>query len=181
MAGTDPRINSATQDLVAILDGDSYQQLFELANPMRVTVRETSKLTKWAVEDGTMRTDHRVVEPVEIDLSLLLTDEVRNLFERLRQAFVEGRELIIQTKVRSYPSMMITEMPHDEIPEQGDSVPVAIKLQEVKVVTPEYGTLPARRVANPDQSSTVKKGQQQTTESSQATSRKGSILYGAFN
>lgn len=181
MAFTDPRVNSASQDLVAILDADNFQQLFELASPMRVTVRETSKLTSFAVEDGTQRTDHRVLNPVEVDLPMLLTEDARNIYEALRQCYLEGRALIIQTKTGSYPSMMIFEMPHEEIPEQGESIPVAVKLREVKVITPEYGTLPARRVANPAQASTVKKGQQQTTESSDPTRRKASVLHGVFN
>lgn len=168
-------------ELVAIVDAQDFRILFANANPMRVTVRETSKLTSWPVEDGTQRTDHRVIDPIEIDLPLVLTDDTRNLFEALRNAFLEGRELIIQTKVRSYPAMMITDIPHDEIPDQGDSIPVAVKLKQVITIKPEFGVLPARSVANVNQSSTVKKGVQQTEESPPAQRRRASTLYTLAN
>lgn len=168
-------------DVVAILDAESLQDLFAGANPMRVTVRETSKLTSWPVEDGTQRTDHRVIDPIEIDLPLLLTGDNRDLFERLRQAFVEGRELVVQTQMRSYPSMMIMDMPHDEIPEQGDSTPVAIKMREIRVIKPEFGTLPASQVSNQAQSSTVQRGGQQTQVADAPTQRKASALYRLVN
>src|SRR5574344_633052 len=98
-------------DLVTVLDADSLNPLFDGAQPMRVTVRESSKLTSWPVEDGTQRTDHRVLDPVEIDLGMLITEADKNLFESLRQTFIEGRSLVVQTQVRSYPAMMIFEMP----------------------------------------------------------------------
>jgi hypothetical protein len=77
--------------------------------------------------------------------------------------------------------MMIVEMPHDENPEQGESIPIAIKLQELKTVEAEFGALPPRSVSNPAQASTVAKGSQQTTESSAPTRRRASVLYGLTN
>lgn len=181
MAQTDLSVRESAQDLVAILDADGYQPLFETSNPMRVTVRETARLTRFAIEDGTQRTDHRVIDPVEIDLPLLLIEDVRDVFETLRQAWLDGKELIVQTKVRSYPNMMIAEMPHEETPDQGDSVPVAIRLQEVAVITPEFGLLPPRKVANTAQASTTKKGHQQTSETPDADKKRASVLHGVFN
>ena len=168
-------------DVVAILDAETLELLFDGSNPMRVTVRETSKLTSWPVEDGTQRTDHRVLDPIEIDLPLLLTGDNRDLFERLRQTYIEGRLLVVQTQMRSYDSMMIMDMPHDEIPEQGDSTPVAVKLREIRVIKPEFGTLPPSQVSNPAQSSTVQRGGQQTQAADAPTQRKASALYGLVN
>jgi hypothetical protein len=181
MAQTDLSVHESAQDLVAILDAQSFQPLFQNANPMQVSVRETAKLTTFAVEDGSQRTDHRVINPVEISLPLLLVSDSRNLFEALRQAWLDGTELIVQTKVRSYPNMLISELPHDETPDQGESIPVAVKLLEVTSITPEYGDLPPRKVANPAQASTVKKGNQQTTETTAANQKKASLLHRAYN
>lgn len=181
MASTVQGVNSAAQDVVAILDGQTFEPLFAGAHLMRVTVRETSKLISFAVEDGTQRTDHRVLDPIEIDLPILLTDDTRNVFELLRQAFIEGRDLIVQTKVRSYPSVMIYEFPHEEIPDQGDSIPLSIRMREIKVIKPEFGTLPPSQVASQRQSSTVQRGAQQTTESDAPTQRKASLLYEITN
>lgn len=181
MATTSPGVNQSSQDLVAILDGQSFQPLFAGVSLTRVTVRETSKLTSFAVEDGTQRTDHRVIDPVEIDLPLLLTEATRDLYQQLRAAYLEGRTLIVQTKVSSYSSMMVYEIPHDETPEAGDAIAIAVKLREIMIYTPEFGALPTRKVSNPAQASTVEKGQQQTTESTPATQRRASVLYGLTN
>lgn len=181
MASTTPGLNQSNQDIVAILDSENYQPLFSGSNVMSCVVRETSKLTSWPVEDGTQRTDHRVIDPVGIDLPLLLNDNTRNLFEQLHNAFIEGRSLIIQTKVKSYANMMILEMPHDETVDYGESVLVSIRIQEIRVVTPEFGTLPPNRVANKSQASTVKKGNQQTSEADQSKNRRASVAYGIFN
>lgn len=185
MSQTDLTIRESAQDLVALLDAETYLPVVDTLSPMRVTVYETSRLAKFEVEDGTQRTDHRVILPVEIDLPLLLAEDVRDQFEQLRSAWIEGRELIMQTKVRSYPGLMIAEMPHDEIPEQGESIPVSVRLQEIKTVQVQYGPLPPKAVAgpnsNPAQADTVKKGRQQATQADTATTAKTSVLYGVFN
>lgn len=168
-------------DLVTVLDADSLEPLFDGAQPMRVTVRESSKLTSWPVEDGTQRTDHRVLDPVEIDLGVLITEANKNLFESLRQTFIEGRALVVQSQVRSYPAMMIFEMPHDEMPETGDAVAVSVKLREVITIKPEFGTLPPSSVADQKQASTVKRGAQQTQAADAPTQRKSSTLYRIAN
>lgn len=174
--------------IVSIISAQNFLPLLQLgANPMRVTVRETSKLTSFPVEDGTQRTDHRVIDPIEIELPLLLSSEFnRSLFDQLRQIYLRGDEVVVQTKMRTYDSMMIVEMPHDETPEIFGGVPVSVRLKQVITVQPEFGELPAEKVANPAQSSTVKKGGQQTQEVSAAngngaTERKASTLYRLAN
>lgn len=181
MAITAPGINQASQDLVAILDGSTFRPLLEAANTTQVTVRETSKITSFAVEDGTQRTDHRVIDPVEIDYPIILTESTRSLYEQLRNAYLEGRDLIVQTKVSSYSSMMIYEMPHDESPANGDSIAIAVRMREIMVVTPEFGALPPRKVLNAAQASTVQRGQQQTESTDAPTRRRASVLYGIIN
>lgn len=152
------------------------------ASPMRVTVRETSKLTNWPVEDGTQRTDHRVLDPIEIDLPLLISSEQnRDIFDQLRQIYLRGDDLTIQTKLRTYESMMIFEMPHDETSEVSDAYTVEVKLKQVITIKPEFGKLPPSKVADKKQSSTVKKGGQQTSQADAGKTRKASTLYRLAN
>lgn len=181
MSSTVQGVRRSTQDAVAILDAQSFQPLFVGSNPMRVSVRETSRLTTWAVEDGSSRTDHRVLDPVEINIPMLLSEDTRSLYEQLRTAYLEGRDLIVQTKVASYSSMMIYEIPREETPDQGDAIAIEVKLREIRVVTPEFGTLPPSRVSNPAQASTQNRGQQQTDEADAPTQRRASLLYRITN
>lgn len=174
-------LSTATQQQVTILDAESFETLFASAHPMRVAVRETKRATKFAVEDGTERSDHVVRELTEIQIDFLLADDTRNQFESLRQAFDDNKLLTVQTKVKSYESMLIVDMPHDETPELGMAINVPIRLQEWIEVKPEFGELPPAKVEDKSQSSTVKRGQQTSQESGPATERKGSVLSGVFN
>lgn len=179
MAVTEQGVNTLTQDLVAVLDNASLEQLFQTASPMRVSVKEEGKLTKFAVEDGTTRSDHFVRSPYTVTVDFLLTEDTRNGFQELRTAYKEHRLLAVQTKVDIYQSLLITSIPHDETPEGGDSIAVPITFEQWETVQPEYGTLPPRKVANKNQASTVKRGQQQTTETPPA--KRQSVLFKAFN
>lgn len=172
----------ATQDLVCILDGETFQQIFATTHPMRMTVRESKRATKFVVEDGTTRSDHVVVDPIEISIDLVILDEdARNGYEQIRQAWRDNKLVTVQGKVGSYKSMLITEIPHDESPEYGMGIAMPMKLTEWRSVSPQYGALPPSKVKSKKQASTSKGGQKQTTEANEPTKRKASVLYGAFN
>lgn len=173
-------LSPSTQQQVAILDAESFETLFASAQPMRVAVREAKRATKFAVEDGSERSDHVVRELTEIQIDFLLADDTRNQFESLRQAFDQNKLLTVQTKVKSYESMLIVDMPHDETPELGMAINVPIRMQEWVEVKPEFGELPPAKVENKSQSSTVKRGQQTSEETGAGTKRKGSVLSGVF-
>lgn len=173
---------SATDDLVCVLDNENFQQLFSTASPMRMTVRETKRTTKFPVEDGSTRSDHVIVDPVEISIDLILEDEfARDGYQQIRQAWQDNRLVTVQGKVSSYPNMLITEMPHDSSPEYGMGIAMPIRLEEWRTVEPQYAALPPSKVKEPKQASTAKKGQKQTTPADAPTTRKASVAYRILN
>lgn len=175
-------LTTSTQQRVVILENESLSELFDSVHPMRLSVTETKRATKFAVEDGTERSDHVVTELVEIQIDLSITDNLRNSFENLRQTYLNDDLVTVQTKVASYPNMLIIDLPHDETAELGNAVNIAMRLQEWKAVKPEYGEVPPRKVEKKKQSSTVKRGQQTTTEPSPESQEKtNSVLYDIFN
>ena len=176
-------VNTSTQDLVAVLEDGSLTQVFAASQPMRVSVREDGKLTQFPVEDGTTRSDHFGVQPIQVTIDFLLNEDTRNAFSELRAAFAEKRILAVQTKVAVYFSLIITAIPHDETPEGGSTITVPVVLQEWRAIQPEYGELPPQKVVEKKQASTVKRGQQQTTSSPAPTQekvKKQSLLYRAL-
>lgn len=181
MALTQQGVNQASQPVTAILNAETFAVLFDGAHLMRCSVREPSTLTKWAVEDGTTRTDHRTIGQIEITIPLLLTENTRSLYEQLRAAFLDGVELIIQTRVASYPRMMIVDLPHEEAQEFGEAINLDVKFAELVTVKPEFGALPPSAVSDPKQASTVERGNQQTSEADAPTQRRASVLYGVVN
>lgn len=180
MASTDTNVSALSQDVIAILQSENLQQLFPLAGPMQVTVRELSKILSYTAEDGAEKSDHIVYLPVEIEIPFLLTEDMRNVYAAFKQAWKTQKELVVQTKVDTYTSMLIYEMPHDENAEQGNSILVQVKMRRFDTVKPEFGKLPPSKVRKKSQGSTVKKGQVQTTETNAPTKRKASVLSGIF-
>ncbi|MGU9943840.1 hypothetical protein RVU96_09995 [Bordetella avium] len=157
-------LSTSTQERVAVLDAKTLEVLFQAASPMRVSVKESKRATKFAVEDGTERSDHVVRELIEVQIDFVLTADVRNAFQSLRQAHEQNKLVSVQTKVRLYENLLITDIPHDETPELGMAIAVPVRLQEFLQVKPEYGTLPPEKVAKKNQSSTVQRGQQTGSE-----------------
>lgn len=172
--------STSSQERVTILDNENLSVLFDSIHPMRLSVKESKRATKFAVEDGTERSDHIVKELAEITIDVMITDEIRNSFANLRQSFLSNTLVTVQTKVHSYENMLIVEFPHDETIEFGNSIGVFLRFQEWLAVQPEYGELPVRSVANPAQSDTVQRGEVTTTEVTDET-KKGSVLSGIFN
>ncbi|VFR32584.1 FIG00431858: hypothetical protein [plant metagenome] len=173
-------LSTSTQQRVAILDAETLQPIFQSAEPMRLSVRESKRATKFAVEDGSERSDHVVKELTEIQIDLLLTDDTRNQFDGLRQAYLQNKLVTLQTKVASYENLLILDLPHDETADLGAAINVPVRLQEWLEVKPEYGPLPPAKVANKNQSSTVQRGQQTGKDADEGTERKGSVLSGVF-
>lgn len=161
MATTTPGILPSNQDLVAILDDETLQPLFASSSPMRVAVDRSKTVTKYTVEDGSVRNDHVVDDPVDLNIDFTLTDDTRTQYAALEQTFKSNRLVTVQTKVTSFRHMLIYMLPHDENAALGDSISMPIRLQEWRTIQPAYGTLPLNKVANKAQSSTVQRGSQQ--------------------
>lgn len=166
---------SNTQDVTAVLNAN-FEQVFEKARAVKATIMRASKAMEHPLETGATITDHRILLPVNIELSMLLTSEdYPVVYQQVRDLFVKGELLTVQTRVDSFPSMLIEKMPHDETPEMLDGVALALSLKEAIFVQPQFSTI---KVAKPKNSATVKQGQKQPTESPPA--RKSSILSGFF-
>lgn len=172
-------------EVVAILDAESFEVLFDGGHIMALDVLDEKKYTQFQVEDGGSRSDHSVKLPIAITLPFRIAENTRVTFENLRQAYLNDRILIVQSRVASYESMVIEAMPHSESVDNLMGVTVDIRLVEWRTVTPVYGELPLGTTRNPAQSSTIPRGQQQTTDANGAegaeSRRKGSVLAGVFN
>lgn len=168
-------------DVVAIYD-DQFQQVFTGARPIKAAVGESAKTMDHPTEVGTTVTDHRVILPVEINLSLILSPaEYAQVYHNMRVAFFSGQLFTVQAKTGGYSNMLIAEMPHDEDPAMFDTITMALKMREVRFVSAQFVKLPARRVRRPVQQSTKDRGQQAPKTPSTATQAKSrSILARVF-
>lgn len=167
--------STPAQDVVAVLDAD-YVQVFEKARAVKATVMRGSRAMEHPLETGATITDHRVILPVVVELSMILSSEdYPAVYRQVCELFLAGRLLTVQTRVDSFPSMLIEKMPHDETPEMLDGVALVLTLKEALFVQPQYSTV---KVEKPKNSATVKQGQKQPTEA--PPERKKSILGSIF-
>ena len=163
---------------VEILDNETLQPLWLGSDIMDVQVQETSTVTKYKVEDGTNRNDHIVHNPTEIMMRFTLAGEVSQLFNAIKQTYTNRDLVTVQTRTDVYADMIVTEIPQDQTGAATDAVALDIRLSEWREVVPEYGELTQARVAKPEQSSTVKRGSQATSETPPA--KKQSVLRSIF-
>lgn len=158
------------QDVVAVLAAD-FSQVFEKARAIKVSIGRSSKAMEHPLETGASIVDHRIILPNTAELSMICASEdYKAVYLQIADLFRRGELLTVQTRVDSFASMIIEKMPHDESSDIIDGVAVALTLKEARFVTPQFSTLPPKKVAQPKDSDTVKRGQQQPTPA------KGSIL-----
>jgi len=162
------------QDVVAVLTAN-LTQVFPKARAIKATIMRGSKAMEHPLETGATVTDHRIILPVTIELAMILaSNDYKTVYQQIRDLFKRGELLTVQTRVDSFPSMLIEKMPHDETPEMFDGVALALSLKEAQFVQPQFSAL---KVAQPKDSNTTARGQQQPTESPPA--RRQSVL-GSF-
>jgi hypothetical protein len=179
--------DATAADVVGVFDAD-FNQVFPEGRPIKATIKETARGMEHPIENGSTITDHRVIDPSEITLTLMLVgEEYPDTYGRIKALFQKSELLTVQTKTGSYPSMMIIEMPHDETSDVFDAVPMELKLREVLLVTAQFQALPPAAVQSGTDgrgkrnASTVKRGEQTgktETPPDAGGQKKSSILYG---
>lgn len=143
-------------DSVAVFTQE-YEQLFRDARAIKAIVKEQAKVMEHPIETGAVITDHRIILPVEIELSLILTpNNYQNTYKAIRSYYLNGTLLVVQTRTGIYENQLISAIPHEETPEQYDAISLNLSLRQALFVTPEFSITPA----NPSDSTTVERGQQ---------------------
>jgi hypothetical protein len=135
----------------------SIGQLFTNARPMKATIRETSRVMEHPVETGVVLSDHHIINPVEIDIPLVVTNagggtitsllslagitnstatNYATTYSQIRQAFINATPLAVKTNVGVFSNMIIADMPHEEDPDMYDVITIALHLKQVIYITP---------------------------------------------
>jgi hypothetical protein len=138
-----------------------FGQMFVNARPMKAAVRETSKIMEHPVETGVPLADHHIINPVEIDIPLIVGAQFyAGTYNQIRQAFINATPLSVKTRVGVYSDMIIADMPHEEDAEMYDVITIGLRLRQVIYVAPGGGTLVAFQPLDPLNSTTIPTGLQ---------------------
>jgi hypothetical protein len=155
----DTLIPQFASDSVAVYSQD-FTQVFPRARAIKAVVKEEAKVMEHPVESGAIITDHRIILPIEIELSMILQSaDYQDTYRAIKQFYLNATLLVVQTKSGVYTNQLIASMPHEEDPEQYDALVLALKLKQVQIVTEQFKLTPKA----PANRSTVNRGTQQTT------------------
>lgn len=153
----DNLLPSFATDVVAVFTQD-YTQVFREARAIKAVVKEQSKVMEHPVESGAVITDHRIILPTEIDLSLILSSvNYQSVYNVIKQYYLNATLLVVQTRSGVYTNQLITALPHEEDPTMYAALTVALSLKQVIIVTAQYGVVPK----NPKNNNRVNRGIQQ--------------------
>jgi hypothetical protein len=152
----DTLLPSFASDRVGVFTQD-YEPLFRDARAIKADIKEQAKIMEHPIENGAVITDHRVILPVEIELSvILLPKSYQDTYKAIRSYYLNGTLLVVQTLTGIYENQIIAAMPHEETSEQYDAISLNLSLREALFVAPAGNITPL----NPEDSNTVDRGQQ---------------------
>lgn len=158
-----PPPENPAADAVGVFD-DEFNQVFAKARPLKADVYEAARVMDHPVESGSTMTDHRVIDPIEIEIYLVMSgDDYRDTYNQIKDLYNRATLLVVQTRSGSYSNMLISALPHDESPDTYDTINLSLRLREAILVTVQFQALPPRSVAVQRNASTVRRGQQTGT------------------
>lgn len=129
-------------DVVGVYDG--FSQVFSNARPLKAVVRETSKVMEHPAENGVLIADHHIINPVEIDLYMLIPVQFYGtVYTQIRQAWVNASNLSVQTKTGIYLNMIIQDLPHEESPDTYDAITMLLRMKQVLLAPNAETYMPA--------------------------------------
>ena len=166
MSVNDTQQSTGAFDVVAVLDKE-FNQVFPDLTIIKATVKEESKPFEHPLETGALVTDHRIIQPIEIELSALVMENFRKVYQQAKSIYLRGDLMTVQTKTDSYPSMLISSMPHEESGDMLDGIMISMSLKEAKFIDAEFKEMekgPAPKPASKKNSNTVKRGEQRPNE-----------------
>lgn len=152
-------IPTARTDAVAIFD-DKFVQLFKNARSIKAVVKEQSKVMEHPIETGAIITDHRIILPTEIELSIMIVSaDYKDVYKSIKQYFLQGTLLTVRTRSDTYSNQLIVSLPHEEDASLYEALTIALSLKQVVYVSPQYGITPKY----PSNSTTASRGIQNAT------------------
>lgn len=145
MSGTQTEPTAAV-DIVGVFD-NNFNQLFPDARAMTASVKEVVKLMKHPVETGAQIVDHKVVEPIEIRIAMILTPETFvDTYEQIRALKTSNETVQIQTKTGLYSSMVLGALPHKEDAAHYDTITMELTFEEARFAKVSKSGLPKSSV-----------------------------------
>lgn len=132
---------------------------------MSFKAEEPSKLCEHPIEDGSVITDHKILEPRRGTLTIAMPAYLQDIvIKELREYHKKSTPLSVHDVADIYNNMIITNIPHTTDVKTAERLVFTVDMKEVVVVEPQYVKLDLNKVKKAKNASTVKKGIKQAKE-----------------
>lgn len=164
---------------VIILSAIGFSELFSAAFPMDAKIETESKLTQHPLETGAIVSDHLIVQPTIITISMMIPVEYSILLTTLDNYLQTGAAVMILTKDSVYSDMVLVGKPHIEQPDKMDFLNAQLRFQQITIaaMSGAGGGLQSGDVSDKANASTVAKSQ--STGASASSSASSSSVLGS--
>lgn len=130
-------LSTTTIDVVGVYD-DTGTQIFKKARPINGSIKSDSKLMEHPLENGASVIDHKILNPIEIELKFIVSGrDFQDVYEEIRQVYESSDILTITTKASIYESQIVKSMPHVEVSEIYNGIELTFTTLQARFITPE--------------------------------------------
>jgi phage-related protein len=130
-------LSTTTIDVVGVYD-DTGTQVFKKARPINGSIKSDSKLMEHPLENGASVIDHKILNPIEIELRFIVSGfDFQDVYEEIRQIYESSDILTITTKASIYESHIVKSMPHVEVSEIHNGIELTFTTLQARFITPE--------------------------------------------
>lgn len=112
------------------------EEVFPNAKFLKVEVKPESRPMEHPVESGATITDHRILLPIEIELSTILSSgDYKDVYKQIVGFYTNGTLLTVQCRAGTFTNQLIQAIPHTEDADQYDAIVLSLKLKQVLIAT----------------------------------------------
>lgn len=158
--------------MILLLNNDDFTPVLQRLHILNLSADEAKNVTSFAVEDGSVRSDHAYDEQTEIVLVCTYSGpDSPAIYSELKHIYDDNQLLIVQTRNNTYKDMILAGLPREEPGEIADGTVVSLILRQWRDVKAREGTFTVSEVAVPQQSDTATGGVKQGATSNKTVER----------
>lgn len=158
--------------MILLLDSDTFEPVLQRLHILNLSVDEAKNVTSFAVEDGSVRSDHAYDEQTEIVLVCTYSgQDSPAIYAELKHIYDNNQLLICQTRNNTYRDMVLAGLPREEPGEIADGTVISLILKQWRDVKAREGTFTVSEVAVPQQSDTATGGVKSGVTSNKSVER----------
>ena len=147
-------------DVVKLSFNDSDDQIYSEAIPMRANINRTSQQFVHPLEDRSVITDHRIINPDEVTLLMTIPNGLyKDVYPQIKSAWLNGELLQVTTRADTFLNLVIQNMPHEE-GRKFNAIDIVLELKETQFSGTEVAELTQGNVDRIDQATSISRGVQ---------------------